>query len=95
MGAGAIALAEWGVSSNPGMGVLSGWGWLPGALVAPHYNGPERVEALRAALVDHPDKYGLGIPDDTALALGPDGEVQQWGGGQVSVTLGSRFRPEG
>ncbi len=90
MSAGAIALAAWGVSADPGVGVLRGWGWLPNAIVAPHYT-PERSPALRAALIDHPQLLGLGIPEDAALALGPRGEVQTWGRAQITVTLGSKF----
>jgi len=94
MSAGAIALAEWGVSSDPGVGVLKGWGWLPKVIVAPHFID-ERADALRAALVDRPELLGLGIPDDAALALGPDGEVLTWGSAQITVTLGPKFDPKG
>ena len=94
MSAGAIALGAWGVSADPGVGVLKGWGWLPNAIVAPHYT-PARSDALRAALIERPQLLGLGIPDDVALALGPDGEVQTWGSTQVTVRLGSKFDPEG
>jgi len=93
MSAGAIALAEWGVLSDPGAGVLKGWGWLPQVILAPHY-APEQAGALRAALIDHPDRLGVGIPEDVALALGPDGEVQTWGQGQITVALGSKFRKD-
>jgi cyanophycinase len=94
MCAGAIALAEWGVSSDEVAGLVKGWDWLPNTIVAPHYTAPQNSEALRGALLAHPDRLGLGIPDDTALALGPDGEVQTWGRGQIGVTLGSRFKAE-
>ena len=93
MSAGAIALAAWGVSPDLGGGVLKGWGWLPHAIVAPHYTG-DQAEAMRAALRDHPELLGLGIPDDVALALGPDGEVQTWGRGQITVTLGAKFKKD-
>jgi len=92
--AGAIALAAWGVSSDPGAGLLKGWGWLPNAIVAPHY-APAQADALHAALREHPHLLGLGIPDDSALALGPDAKVYTWGRGQITVALGSKFSPEG
>jgi len=94
MSAGAAALAAWGVSSDPGVGLLRGWGWLPNAIVAPHY-APARADALHAALREHPQLLGLGIPEDVALALGPNAEVFTWGHGQITVTLGSKFDPEG
>lgn len=94
MSAGAAALAAWGVSSDPGVGLLRGWGWLPNAIVAPHY-APAQADALHAALREHPQLLGLGIPEDVALALGPNAEVFTWGQGQITVTLGSKFGPEG
>jgi cyanophycinase-like exopeptidase len=30
---------------------------------------------------------GLGIPDETALALGPEGQVETWGPGQVTAVV--------
>jgi len=94
MSAGASALAAWGVSSDPGAGLLKGWGWLPNAIAAPHY-APAQADALHAALREHPKLLGLGIPDDVALALGPDAEVFTWGHGQITVALGSKFDAEG
>ena len=92
-GAGALALAAWGWTSDAGIGALKGWGWLPQALLAAHY-AQERADGFHAALREHPDLLGIGVPDDVALALGPDGEVATWGRGQITVTLGPKFRPE-
>ena len=30
---------------------------------------------------------GLGIPEQTALALGPEGQVETWGTGQVTAVV--------
>jgi cyanophycinase len=90
--AGAIALSAWGLSADEGVGVLQGWGWLPNVIVAPHFT-PGRAEELRAVLKARPRLLGIGLPDDAALALGPDGEVQTWGSAQISVTLGPKFEP--
>jgi len=94
MSAGAMALAGWGVSPDSDGGVLEGWGWLPDAIVEPSFTAG-RAPVLRAALLGHPQALGLGIPDATALALGPEGEVAMWGSGQVQVTIGPRFDPNG
>lgn len=88
MSAGAMALAAWGVSSDEGVGVLRGWGWLPDVIVAPHYD-EDRAQALREALLEQPNMIGLGLPEDTALVFGPDGEIATWGKGQPHVTFGS------
>jgi cyanophycinase len=88
MSAGAIALSAWGVSM--GAGVLQGWGWLSRVLVSVHH-GAEREAGLNAALRDHPDMLGLGLPEDAALALGPDGEIEVWGDEEIDLRAGATF----
>ena len=82
--AGAIALCAHGVALDPSVGVLEGWSWLPGVIVAPHFT-PQRDALLRHALDAHGSSIGLGLPDDLAIAFGPDSEVETWGDGQVAV----------
>ena len=86
-GAAACALGARGMCEQE----IAGWGWLPDALICPHL-----VEAstLREAVKAHPECLGLGIPQDTALALGPDNQVQTLSasGQQVTVVLGYHFR---
>jgi cyanophycinase len=67
---------------------VAGWGWLPGVIVEPHFTGTESSDRLRSLLNIHPKCLGLGIPDGTALALGPNGRVETLGEGQVTVVLG-------
>lgn len=88
--AGAIALAAWGVALDPSVGVLRGWDWLPDTIVSPHHT-PARSALLRAALDERPQFAGLGIPDDTAVALGPEDEAQTWGEGRIDVLHGATF----
>jgi cyanophycinase-like exopeptidase len=90
MSAGAIALAAYGVSL--GAGVLAGWGWLPKTLVSVHHT-PARDEALALALRDHPDTVAIALPEHTALAVGPSGEVQHWGEPGITITPGAEFDP--
>jgi cyanophycinase-like exopeptidase len=92
MSAGAIALAAWGVSLDPAVGVLPGWGWLPDALVSVHHTSA-RGEALARAVRDHPDTIGIALPEHAALAVGPDGEVQEWGEPGIAITPGAEFDP--
>jgi len=86
-GAAACALGAWGMCEQE----IVGWGWLPDALICPHYT---EASTLREAVKAHPECLGLGIPQDTALALGPDNQVQTLSasGQQVTVVLGYRFR---
>ena len=82
--AGAIALAAWGVPIDPDVIALEGWGWIPDAIVSPHHS-PERSRRLRALIDGRPQHSGLGLPNDVALALGPSGEAEQWGGGEIEI----------
>lgn len=76
MSAGAIALAAYGVSL--GAGVLQGWGWLPGTLVSVHHT-PARDELLARAHGERPEAVAIALPEHAALAIGPDGEQEEWG----------------
>jgi cyanophycinase len=90
MSAGAIAIAAWGVSLNAG--VLQGWGWLPDALVSVHHT-PAREPLLAQALHERPRAVGIALPEHAALALGPDGEQEHWGGPGIAMTAGERYEP--
>lgn len=86
MSAGAIALSARGVTM--GAGVLEGWGWLPELLVCVHHTA-DRVHEFECALRDHPDLVGVGLPEDDALALGPNGEVEAWGEHELAISPGA------
>jgi len=88
MGVGAIALGAWVTDQGIADQIEPGWGWLPGAIVEPHFAGTESSNRLRSLLNTHPDCLGLGIPTGVALALGPNGRVETVGEGQVTVVLG-------
>jgi hypothetical protein len=66
----------------------AGLGWVDGAAIAPDYAGADAPARLRELLLQYPEAYGLGIATGSALALGPDGQVEAWGAGKVTVTLG-------
>lgn len=89
--AGAMTLGKWGLSADTGK-ILPGWGWVSDALVVPHYT-PDRSPQVRSALQRYPEAMALGLPDNVALALGPDGEVETWTDTeeQVTVTIGAKF----
>jgi hypothetical protein len=58
------------------------------AAIVPAYEGEDQKNTLRKLLEKNPDSYGLGIATGSALALGPGGEVEPWGKGQITVALG-------
>lgn len=64
-----------------------GWGWLHNVIVTPHFKGAEGAHRLRNLLDQEPNCLGLGIPDRAALGLGPSGEVETLGSGQITVVV--------
>ncbi|MCD6344640.1 MAG: Type 1 glutamine amidotransferase-like domain-containing protein [Anaerolineae bacterium] len=86
-GGGAAALGAW-VRDPAAPGFPSpGLNFLRSALVAPHFTCSEEAGALRDLLQAYPGFVGLGIPDGTALALGPRGQVETWGKGEVTAVV--------
>jgi len=86
VGAGAAPMGEWVVTAEAPEDER-GWGWVSGAAVIPHFSGSAREPHLQAALRTRPGLVGIGIPDGVALALGPDGQVETWGEGEVTVVV--------
>jgi len=87
-GEAACALGAWGLAKDGE--VIAGWGWLPESLVCPAFHDA----GLRDAVKSKPECLGLGIPAGSALALGPENQVQPLSADsqQVKVVLGHRFR---
>lgn len=87
MGAGAAALGEWIEDADSADRADRGLGWLPDVIVAPRFQGTEAAHRLRRLLDQRPNCLGLGIPEQTALGLGPAGDVETVGPGQVTVVV--------
>ena len=86
-GGGAMALGAWVSDLASPAQTSPGLNFLQSVIVAPHFTRSEEAGALRALLQDHPRFVGLGIPDGTALALGPRGQVETWGKGEVTAVV--------
>jgi cyanophycinase len=86
-GAGAAALGAWVMGEVEGAAGGPGWGWLPDVVVAPGFSGAENMPILRAVLRTQQGLHGFGIPRGSALALGPRGEVETWGEGDITFVL--------
>ncbi len=84
-GGGAAALGAW-VRSEAGE-ESPGLNFLRSGIAAPHFTTTEAAVVLRRLLRDHPGFVGLGIPNGAALALGPRGEVEQWGAGEITAVI--------
>lgn len=93
MGAGAAGLGDW--AYEPGRDLDSdaearpepGFGWLPNVIIAPRFKGTAVAHHLRRLLNLKPNCLGIGIPEQTALCLGPTGDVENVGPGQVTVVV--------
>lgn len=66
---------------------IPGWGWVQGTVIVPHFHGATHSPRLRALLHTWPGLLGIGIPEGTALALGPNGEVETWGSGEITIVV--------
>jgi hypothetical protein len=90
VGAGAAALGRWVFPPRPPYQPAMGLGFLINAVAAPHFTTTEEVPILRALPQINGALLGLGIPDATALALGPEGQLEMWGEGQVTAVVSAR-----
>lgn len=68
----------------------SAFGWLERAFVMPTDEAFE--ETARQVLMQEPDALALAVPYGSAVAFGPDGEVELWGQRQVKILLGNAAR---
>lgn len=95
---GAIVLLEGPAAAAFGAYVLrddqigAGFGWLADVLVLPLLS-PDEISGL---LTTQPNAFALQLGVGSALALGPDGEIELWGRRQnIIVTLGPAYQPGG
>ncbi|MFP4346170.1 MAG: Type 1 glutamine amidotransferase-like domain-containing protein [Anaerolineales bacterium] len=86
-GGGAAALGAWVTDPAEPTVQAPGLNFLQSAIVTAHFTSTEDADALRTLLHEHPGFIGLGVPDGTALALGPEGEVVTWGAGEVTAVV--------
>lgn len=91
MGSGAAALGSWIADPDRGgdqtFRAEPGLGWLHNIILAPHFGGTEGANRLQRLLNMKPNCMGMGIPEGVALGLGPSGEVENLGSGQVTVVV--------
>ncbi len=73
---------------------VAGTGWLPGTLILPGEADAGNNPLARALDATEPAALALGIGHDSALALGPDGQLELWGEAEVSITLGAAWHSD-
>jgi hypothetical protein len=71
--------------------IRQGIGWLSQMFVLPGVTEVAQSEMGKEALKEEASALAVGIGEGSALALGPDGEVEPWGERQVTIALGRSF----
>lgn len=69
--------------------VSEGLGLLPGAIVDQHFTQRNRFGRLLALVAGNPAQLGIGVDEDTAAIIGPDGRLEVKGRGVVTVMDGT------
>jgi len=87
-GAAAAALGSWVFPAGADTPGCKGAAWLPGAVLLPGIADPVVHTEVRAHLSRAENSYALGLPEDSTLSLGPEGQVEVWGGSAPKVVLG-------
>lgn len=72
--------------------VGKGFGFLPGAIVDQHFLKRARYNRLLSAVLDQPQLIGVGIDEETALQVRPDGRWEVLGNSYVKVIDARRAR---
>jgi hypothetical protein len=66
--------------------------WLPGAVVLPGVTDPAALPEVLRVLSAETRSFALGLPWDTALAIGPYGEAQVWSQSAPKLVLGKGWQ---
>ena len=86
MGEKMIAGGSSGESPNQSLVDLTqGLGIVPELLVDQHFHNRNRMARLLSAIAAHPEKLGIGIDEDTCIALTSSGTFQVLGKGTITI----------
>jgi cyanophycinase len=69
--------------------IAAGLGLLPGVIVDQHFQQRNRLGRLLSLIAQNPSLLGLGVDEDTAGVVGPDGVLEVIGRGSVTVVDGA------
>jgi cyanophycinase len=72
----------------------AGLGLLPGVVVDQHFSQRNRLGRLLLLVAESPSQLGMGIDEDTAAVVTPDGVLEVLGKGTVTVVDGSRAQSD-
>ena len=69
--------------------IAAGLGMLPGVIVDQHFQQRNRLGRLLSLIAQNPSLLGLGVDEDTAGVVGPDGVMEVIGRGSITVVDGA------
>ena len=100
IGAGASLLSEHMIAMGDSGGsprrrlvhLAKGLGLAPDVIIDQHFRRRDRLGRLLTALSYNPAPLGLGVDEDTAAVIDPDGTMTVLGAGAVTVVDASRMR---
>ena len=69
-----------------------GLGFLPGVIVDQHFVARQRGNRLLSAILEHPDLLGMGIDEDTAVWIAPDGTLEVIGARSIVIYDATRAK---
>jgi cyanophycinase len=85
-----VAFGRPGETPRQRMGQLSvGLGLLPGVIVDQHFGQRNRIGRLLTLVAQSPGQLGLGLDEDTAAVIAPDGVLEVLGKGAVTIVDGT------
>ena len=70
--------------------IAAGLGVLPGVIVDQHFQQRNRLGRLLSLIAQNPSLLGLGVDEDTAGVVGPDGILEVIGRGSITVVDGAQ-----
>ncbi|MEM6452899.1 MAG: cyanophycinase [Cyanobacteria bacterium P01_C01_bin.69] len=86
MGEDMIAGGSSGESPNQALvDLTNGLGFVPELLVDQHFHNRNRMARLLSAIAAHPNRLGVGIDEDTCIAIAGDGTFHVLGKGTITV----------
>lgn len=68
-----------------------GFGWLHDSIIIP----PASTIETEPILIQHPENYVIALGKESALAFGPNGEVERWGDSGTRIALGKSYLQRG
>ncbi|PJF41146.1 MAG: hypothetical protein D6737_14820 [Chloroflexi bacterium] len=71
--------------------VLDGFEWLQSAAIMARTQAVGDLTQIRDLLIEQPAAIAVGVGGGSALALGPDGQLETWGQREITITLGSFY----